>query len=62
MTVRAASWAAPWMAGSSPAMTVKGLIEKEIVMPGLDPGIHVREPDVRVSGIMCKSRDQGLPA
>jgi hypothetical protein len=31
------------MAGSSPAMTVKGLTEKEIVMPGLDPGIHVRE-------------------
>jgi hypothetical protein len=24
-------------------MTLKGLIEQEIVMPGLDPGIHVRE-------------------
>jgi hypothetical protein len=47
VTVRAA----PWMAGSSPAMTVKGLI-KTTVMPGLDPGIHVRESMSKSSRII----------
>jgi hypothetical protein len=32
-------------------MTVKGLVEKEIGMPGLDPGIHVRESVPWYSGI-----------
>jgi hypothetical protein len=33
-----------WIAGSSPAMTTS-LDQKKTVMPGLDPGIHVREPN-----------------
>ncbi len=46
--------AASWMAESSPAMTIKGLIEREIVMPGLDPGIHARESTSGASGMIEK--------
>jgi hypothetical protein len=31
-------------------MTVKDLIEREIVMPGLDPAIHDAARTVRISG------------
>jgi hypothetical protein len=32
------------MAGSSPAMMVNASMSDSFVMPGFDPGIHVREP------------------
>jgi hypothetical protein len=43
------------MAGSSPAMTVKGLIERKIVMPGLDPGIHAQVSMSGASGVIART-------
>jgi hypothetical protein len=46
-------------------MTFNGLIQGKVVMPALDPGIHVREPMSGASGITPTRADfevfRGLP-